>query len=403
MKALIVDDEKNNRLLLSKILVVNGYEIIEASNGIEALKRIEESRPDIVISDIMMPEMDGFQLGRELKKNEKTKNIPLVFYTSVYKDESDEKLAMEVGANAFIRKPEDPKVIVEKINTVIKDHLSGKMMPPAPAITDEEEYLSKYSKTLFKKLEDKVLELEKANRKLEIALEELKNVDRLKDNIISNVTHELKTPLIHALGYLDLAMDENDAERRREFLKKCNNALNRENKVISNLIEISYSETGLLKPVVEEVDIGKLTKIAVEDMRPKAEAFDIDINLSVDDGLIIKGGASQLKHVLNNLLDNAVKFNKKGGNIEITAGKENGSVKICFKDTGIGIPSDKLEKIFSKIYQVDAESTRRYGGVGLGLALAKYFIELHKGKIWAESEAGKGSTFCFTIPAEGRQ
>lgn len=402
MKALVVDDDKNNRILLSKILAANGYETIEASNGIEAIRKINGSKPDIIISDIMMPEMDGFQLCRELKKNETLKNIPLVFYTAIYKDEDDEKLAMDVGADAYIRKPEDPKVIVGIINKVLEDHISGKTIPKEPAITDEREYLSKYSQTLFKKLEDKVLELENANKKLEIALNELKTVDRLKDNIISNVTHELKTPLIHALGYLELAIDESDQERRREFLNKCNSALNREKKVISDLIDMSYSSKGLLEPVIEKIDIEKLIQATVEDLKPKAEAFDVNIGISIKEDLFARGDKNQIKHALNNLLDNAIKFNKKGGKIEISACRTNGYARICFKDTGIGIPSDKLEKIFTKMYQVDSESTRKYGGVGLGLALAKYMIESHSGRIWVESTLGKGSVFCFEIPAEDK-
>jgi signal transduction histidine kinase len=403
LKELVVDDTKNSRMLLSKILAANSYEPIEASNGIDALKKIEESKPDIIISDIMMPEMDGFQLCRELKKNEKLKNIPLVFYTSMYKDEADEKLALDVGVNAYIRKPEDPKVIIGIINKVLEDHRSGKIRTVEPAITDEKEYLSKYSQTLFKKLEDKVLELENANRKLAIAFDELKTVDRLKDNILSNVTHELRTPLIHASGYLELAMDESDESKRDELMKKSMAALEREKKVISDLIEISFAGKGLLKQTKEEIDIIKLIGSTVEDLKPKALAYEIDIRTSIQEGLLVHGDKNQIKHVLNNLLDNAIKFNRKGGEIEITARSKDGSIQVCFKDTGIGIPPDKLDKVFNKIYQVDSESTRRYGGVGVGLAIAKYIIESHKGRIWVESKIGKGSTFCFAIQGDNKK
>ena len=401
MKALVVEDEKNSRMMLSKILAANGYEPIEASNGIEALKKINESRPDIIISDIMMPEMDGFQFCRELKKNETLKNIPLIFYTAIYKDEEDEKLAMDVGASAYIRKPEDPKIIIGIINKVLKDHRSGKIR--TLELTDEKEYLSKYSQTLFKKLEDKVLELENANKKLEIALSELKTVDRLKDNIISNVTHELRTPLIHASGFLELAIDEGDKSKQGELLKKSMDALEREKKVVSDLIEISYAGKGLLSQVIEEIDVGKLIESTVENLRPKAEAFEINIRTSIEEGLFVRADKNQILHVLNNLLDNAIKFNRKGGKIEIGAGKKDGSIQVCFKDTGIGIPQDKLSNVFGKIYQVDSGSTRRYGGVGVGLAIAKYIIESHKGRIWVESTAGEGSTFCFSIPGENNK
>lgn len=399
MIALVVDDESNSRILLSKILAANGYKYMEAANGIEALKKVNEQIPDIIISDILMPEMDGFQLCREIKKDETLKNIPLVFYTATYKDEADEKLAMEMGANAFIRKPEDPKILIEKINRVIAEYSSGKIEHVEPKITDEKEYLSKYSGRLLNKLEDKVLELENANKKLEIACEELKTIDRLKDNILSNVTHELRTPLIHALGYLELAMYESDAEKRSEFLKKCMDAMNRENKVISDLIETSYSRRGLLKPVIEKIDIRKLIESTVEDLKPKAEAFDIDVKKSIEEVLFCRCGKSQIKHVLNNLLDNAIKFNKKGGKVEVSAARKDGDIQVCFKDTGIGIPPEKLDKVFDKIYQVDSDSTRRYGGVGVGLAIAKYIVESHMGRIWVKSEVGEGSTFCFAIPS----
>ncbi|MFZ3382686.1 MAG: ATP-binding protein [Candidatus Methanoperedens sp.] len=403
MIVLVVEDEINSRMLLSKILVANGYKVLEASNGIEALKKIQMSRPDIIISDIMMPEMDGFQFCRELRKNEMFKDIPLIFYTAIYKDEEDEKLALDVGANAYIRKPEDPKVLIRKINKVIEDYHYGKKRPVEPVITDETEYLSKYSHTLFKKLEDKVLELENANKKLEIALSELKTVDRLKDNIISNVTHELKTPLIHASGYLELAMDENNTSKRRELLEKCMAALERENTVVSGLIEISYAEKGLLSHVIEEVDIGELIESTAEDLKPKAEAFQIEISKSIENGLLVNADKNQMKHVFNNLLDNAIKFNRKGGKVEIAAGRKDRYIQVCFKDTGIGIPADKLQKVFDKIYQVDSESTRRYGGVGVGLAIARYLIESHKGRIWVKSTVGEGSTFCFSIPVEDKK
>ncbi len=403
MKALVVEDEKNSRMMLSKILAANGYEPVEASNGKEALKKINESRPDIIISDIMMPEMDGFQLCRELKINETLKNIPLVFYTSIYKDEADEKLAMDVGASAYIRKPEDPKKIIGIINKVLEDHRSGKIQTQEPVITDEKEYLSKYSQTLFKKLEDKVLELEDTNKKLETALNELKTVDRLKDNIISNVTHELRTPLIHASGFLELAIDEGDISKQGELLKKSMSALEREKKVVSDLIEISYAGKGLLSQVIEEIDVGTLVKSTVEDLRPKAEAFEINVRTSIEEELFVRADKNQIMHVLNNLLDNAIKFNKKGGQIEIGACKKDRTVEVCFMDTGIGIPQDKLSNVFDKIYQVDSGSARKYAGVGVGLAIAKYLIESHKGRIWVESTVGKGSTFCFALPGENNK
>jgi signal transduction histidine kinase len=112
------------------------------------------------------------------------------------------------------------------------------------------------------------------------------------------------------------------------------------------------------------------------------------------------GDKNQIEHVLENLLDNAIKFNIRGGKVDISADREDGMVKVCIKDTGIGIPEEKMGKIFEKMYQVNSETTRKFGGIGIGLSIAKHIVEAHGGRIWAQSKTGEGSTFCFTIPAQ---
>ncbi|MCE8422612.1 MAG: response regulator, partial [Candidatus Methanoperedens sp.] len=159
MKVLIVDDEKNNRVLLSKILETHGFEVAEAANGKEALDSVAESPPDFIISDILMPVMDGFQLCRQLKENNISKDIPLIFYTASYTEKEDEKLAMDLGALAFIRKPEEPLQFIERINKILTEYDTGKLIPVKPVLADEKEYLSTYSKRLLNKLEDKIIEL----------------------------------------------------------------------------------------------------------------------------------------------------------------------------------------------------------------------------------------------------
>jgi signal transduction histidine kinase len=398
MKVMVVDDNINDREILFEQLNTGGYEVTCASNGVEALEKIRESKPDLVISDIMMPKMDGFGLCRELKKTVETINIPIILYSSSFTDPEDEKLVIEEGAAAYVRKPFEIKPFLEKIKEVITGYRAGKIAQPMPGILDEKEYLSLYSQRLMKKLEDKVIELESSNKELEAALDELKTVDRLKDNILANVTHELRTPLTHALGYVELLMSETDDTKKKEFSRRCRDALLHENEVISHLIEAAYAEKGLLKPKIGTINIGNITNETIQALWPNAQAHGIQVSCEVEDKLYAKGDPNQIKHVLENLLDNAIKFNVKGGKVEISAIRDDGMVKVCVTDDGIGIPEEKMGKLFDKMYQVDSETTRKFGGIGIGLSIAKYIIEAHGGSICAKSKTGKGSKFCFTIP-----
>ncbi len=239
MKVLAVDDTKNDRLLLTKIISSAGYDVQSACNGVEALEKIELEKPDLIISDILMPEMDGFRLCRELKTKTGTKDIPILFYTATYTEYEDEKLAMLEGAAGFIRKPEEPLRIIEVINKTMEKYGAGKNGHFDTEINDDKEYLSLYSQRLMKKLEDKVIQLGKSNRKLDAAYEESKSLDRLKSNILSNVTHELRTQILYAIGYMELAMGDTMEPKSTECLEKCRDALLRENEVIANLIDNS--------------------------------------------------------------------------------------------------------------------------------------------------------------------
>lgn len=398
MAILVVDDSKTDRILLTKVLESGRYEVITAVDGKNALEMIRSDAPNMIITDIMMPVMDGFQLCREVKQDPTLMNIPLVFYTASYGEKDDEALAMRMGAAAFIRKPEEPKEIINLVKKIFEEYQSGKTVPLQPLISDEKEYLALYSSRLVKKLEDKFLELESANTKLEVAYDELKSIDRLKDNIISNVTHELRTPIMLAWGFLELALDETDLTKRNEHLTKSIDALKREDKIVIDLIETATAEKGLLKPFTDTIDFGEIVTAAVENLKPKVTIYDINIDVSFDGDLIILGDYYQLKHVMINLIDNAIKFNVKQGKVEINAIEDNGQIQVCIKDTGIGIPEDKLAKVFDKLYQIESDTNRKYGGTGIGLTISKHIIEGHGGSIRVKSEEGEGSTFCFNLP-----
>jgi len=173
MKILVVDDKEENRYLLDTLLTGNGFVTATAINGKEALKLLRVESFDLIISDILMPVMDGFQLCRECKEDEDLKDIPFIFYTAAYKDKRDEELAMEVGGDKFIRKPTDPDVLLKIIQGVIADAAEGKLKPKKPLLEEEEEVFKLYSERLVAKLEQKILDVQRENAQRKEAEEKL--------------------------------------------------------------------------------------------------------------------------------------------------------------------------------------------------------------------------------------
>jgi signal transduction histidine kinase/HAMP domain-containing protein len=244
-------------------------------------------------------------------------------------------------------------------------------------------------------------ELNNAYKKLEENYLDLKEIDRVKNDIIANVSHELRTPLTIVKGFIEIAMEEEDKEERNELLSMCRKALFKQNRIIDDLINVSEFEKKEYKIKFENVDLEHVIHIAKEEIKSYALEKDITIKTSVEESLPdIKADFEALKHAITNLLDNAIKFNRKGGEVVIEARRKDNAIEVCIADTGIGIPKDKIPKLFTPLYQINATTTRKFGGTGMGLAVVKRIIEAHGGKVWVESEEGKGSRFCFTLPIQ---
>jgi signal transduction histidine kinase len=236
-----------------------------------------------------------------------------------------------------------------------------------------------------------------AEEALKKAYQELKSLDEMKNNIIANITHELRTPITIALTSLELAITENDSQARERALRLGIKALHRQNRIVQDLLEVARKEKKELEINVETIDINDVAFLAVEEMLPAAGEKGIKINLDLPN-IWVKADLEKIRHVLLNLLDNALKFTEQGGNINISARVKGDMAVVCVEDNGIGIGEEFHGKIFDRLYQVDATSTRRFGGTGMGLAVAKEVINTHGGIIWVESEKGKGSKFYFTLP-----
>jgi len=247
-----------------------------------------------------------------------------------------------------------------------------------------------------KNLINKNIELESANRRL-------RELDRLKYNFLSMVSHELRTPLTTIQGYISFLKTEKSGSlnpNQKECLEISAETADTLNHLIEELIDLSRIETGEFKVDLASADMTEVINKAIISLQLLANNQGVTLENKLPKDLpLVWADKERIFQVVINLLENAIKFNQSGGKVYLTASNhtQNGKVVFCIADTGIGIPEDKLDKIFDKFYQVDSSEKRKYGGCGLGLAISERILKLHKGRIWAESQIGTGSKFFFEL------
>jgi signal transduction histidine kinase len=333
-----------------------GYEVTTAFDGIEALERIEESEPDIVLLDVMMPRMDGYEVCQKLKSDEATRFIPIVMVTAL-KDLDDKIKSIEAGADDFLTKPIVKIELLTRIRSLIR----------------------------VKRLHD---DLDRSYR-------ELQELQDTKENLTQMIIHDLKNPLTGIKANLEIVgMDE--LTDTRECLDAAQRSADLLHSMIQDLLDISRMEEGKLSLNHEQVNFPELGQDVVNEVDSPAQAEGKEVKLDVEDGLpSIAADRDLVYRVVSNLMLNAVKHTGRGGTITLRFRKIGEDLKIDVADNGHGIPEDYLERIFEKFGQVDR---RRRSGTGLGLTFCKMAVEAHGGRIWVESKEGEGSTFSFILP-----
>jgi len=244
-----------------------------------------------------------------------------------------------------------------------------------------------------------ITEQKRGEELLKRYFEELRSLNELKTNIISNVSHELRTPLTIAGAALELMVEERDERERAKLLEMARIALQRQNSIVENLIEAARLRAGRTGLRVSKVELPALISRVCRDLEPLAREKGVKVKVDASAGLEpAKGDEESLRLVLQNLLENAIKFNRKGGEVNVKIERRGWRLLVSITDTGIGVREEELGRIFEPLYQVDSSSRRVYSGTGMGLAVVKMIVEAHGGRVGVESELGKGSRFWFTLP-----
>lgn len=379
---LIVDDNKNNRFSLRSL--IEEYidaRVIEADCGSKALKELLNHSVDLIILDVQMEEMDGFEIASLIKQRKKTRDIPIVFLTASYINEEFKQRGFEVGAVDYLTKPIDEYQLINRINVYLR-------------IIEKERNLNM---ELEKKVKEQTMELRKAKEAAEAANE-------AKSMFLANISHELRTPLNIIMStnqMLRLYLRNNNLDRD-QVEKKVNLQVQncyRLLRLVNNLIDITKIDSGhfaLIKRSGNIVHVVEsITLSVVEYIEDKGInlIFDTDIEEK-----LLYFDYDAIERILLNLLSNAIKYTPTGGTIYVTVQDTRNGVKISVRDTGIGIDKEKINIIFERFKQVDELLTRRHEGSGIGLSLVQSLVEMHGGSIAVNSKFEKGAEFIIELP-----
>jgi len=374
-KILIVDDEVKSIKLLKGMLFSENYLFSEATNGKEAMDLVHEISPDLILLDVMMPGINGFEVCRRLKNDEKTRMIPILMVTAL--GEKEHRLnAMESGADDFLSKPVDRTEVIIRVKSLLR------VKAYHDTISDN------YAEICTKN--EKLLELEK-----------------IKDGLVQMIVHDLNNPLAVISGNIDLVLSSEPYLTLDQLncLKFSYRSCQELNQMIRGLLEISKMEDGKMKLNIKKVKPESLIDGSIQQFLIKANEKQIALSYDrLEKDLLILVDCSLVKRTLSNLLNNAIRHTPSGGRIQITTkpDQHHGKLRVGVKDTGNGLAPEYHKKIFDKFEQFNLKKAGIAAGTsGLGLAFCKLAVEAHGGRIWVESEGeGKGANFQFTLPVE---
>jgi signal transduction histidine kinase len=391
-KVLYVEDNAESRLLVRRILEAHGYDVAEAEDGLSAIRQAQAVSPDLILMDINIPGLDGFQVSTRLRSIPELVRVPIVALTASAVMEGDRERTLVAGCDGYLQKPVD----VDRLPYQIAEFIGGKR----EQVQREEEpvYLREYSQKLVGDLEEKVAELQRLNLQLQ-------TVDRLKSEFISTVSHELRTPLTAIKGYVQLLLDQRagpltsiQAECLAVICENTESVIRRVNDILF------LQESGIILPTRAPVSLREVVLLIIDAVKERAEDAGVEIAAVIPENLPqIIGDFEALKLLFLHLLDNAIKFSPNGGRVTVSLRDEGSAVYGEVVDGGIGIAPEHHELIFERFFQVDSSTTRAYGGAGLGLAISRRIVEAHNGDIGVRSGLGQGSTFFFTLPKAGPQ
>ncbi len=367
-----IEDDPKNRRLVEKLLLAEGHEVVEATSGLEGIRLASARRPDLVLVDINIPDLDGYEVTLRLRGIPELRGVPIVAITA----EGDKQTSLAVGADGFISKPIDARRFASMVGRFLLGHREQ-------ADESGEIRLREQSQRIVERLEAKVVALSEANRRLE-------EMARLRREFLQNVSHELATPMTPVVGYLRLLLNEELGPLtplQRKCLASIDDSTKRLRGVVETLLDVSSLETGKMHYYERDYDFLDVAVKAVRHVRPTLEHRSVTVlEEPAAPAMPGRGDPDKLGRAMIHVLDNAAKFTPRGGEVAIAvrrvlpiSGVQ--GYELLVADSGPGVSPEKAERVLEPFYQVDGSVTRAHGGVGLGLAFARRVTEAMGGAL----------------------
>ncbi|HEX8568658.1 MAG TPA: response regulator [Caulobacteraceae bacterium] len=402
-RLLIVDDVFDNRAVLVRRFERRGYEVTEADSGTAGLELIAHQKFDMVLLDWMMPDLDGLEVLRRIRQTHSSVELPVIMVTAKTQSE-DIVQALTLGANDYITKPVDFAVALARVTAQI-----GRKQAE-DKVREANDALARANEDLERRIAERTVELVETNAQLRVAVDEARAANRSKDEFLANMSHELRTPLNGVIGMAQILAATPMNEQQQEMVDIINCSAEGLQTILSDLLDIVDLTSGRVDLTREAVNLGELAREAAASARSAAQqknlAFSVEIAPDAEGE--VEADPMRLRQVIGNLLSNAVKFTERG-EIAMTVSRSAEvpeRVVIAVRDTGVGFDADTADRLFRRFEQADGSSTRRFGGVGLGLAICQALVEQMGGVIRAEGQPGEGAVFRVELPllpaGEGR-
>jgi signal transduction histidine kinase len=417
---LLVDDQPARLLTYESILSSLNQNLISATSGLEALDKLMRNEFAVVLLDVSMPEMDGFEAARLIHEHPRFERTPIIFVTGVHMSELDRLKGYKLGAVDYVSVPVVPEILRSKVAVLVELYCKRRELVELNRhLADTNEQLARANAALQAEksrellalntsLQQANLDMERANLALQAEVAErsraeqaLKEADRHKDEFLAMLAHELRNPLAPIRNAVHLM---NMKELSDPQLKLSRDIIGRQliqlSRLVDDLLDVSRITRGKINLARKRVELSELVARAVETETPTIEARNHDLEVQIPKrSLVIYGDPMRLTQALGNILGNAAKYTDTGGRITLTARRRRRDVEIAVRDTGVGIPPDVLPCIFNLFTQLDRQTGRHQGGLGIGLALVRQLVEMHGGTVTAASDGpGKGSEFVIRLP-----
>jgi signal transduction histidine kinase len=416
---LLVDDQPARLLTYETVLSELGQNLVMAHSGIEALEKLMREEFAVVLMDVSMPDMDGFEAARLIHEHPRFERTPIIFVTGVHVSELDHLTGYKLGAVDYVSIPVVPEILRSKVAVLVELYCKRRELRQLNhdlAQTNERLARANAALQAEKSSELEALngtlqrangELERINRSLQREVAErakaqaaLKEADRNKDEFLAMLAHELRNPLapiVNALHLMRMNVSDSQLNWSREVIGRQLTHLTR---LVDDLLDVSRITRGKIALSRQPLEIRTLVGQAVEAVQPLLQERSHTFAARIPEHpLWVDGDSLRLTQALSNVLGNAVKYTDRGGHIELEVLGDDGDLEIRVRDNGIGIPAERLPLIFDLFTQLDRKSDHPQSGLGIGLALVRRLLEMHGGSVEARSDgAGRGSEFVIRLP-----